>query len=81
MNKMPNTSTGLDRKKAFWFCMITCFLFVLMSMFLELTDNKVKIITGYYTLCGTVIGFILGTKANDTYQKYKMAINNKGDQE
>ena len=69
MDNLNFTSTKLDRKKMFWFCILTCFALVLTSLFVELSDNKVSILTTYFTLCGTVIGLILGTKANDTYQK------------
>lgn len=69
MDNLNFTSTRLDRKKMFWFCILTCFGLVLTTLFVDLTDNKVSILTGYFTLCGTVIGLILGTKANDTYQK------------
>lgn len=66
MDNLNFTSTKLGRKKAFWFLIITPSLLVLASVFTEINQD---IVSNYLLFCSGIISLILGTKANDTYQK------------
>ncbi len=67
-----NTDTKLSRKKAFWFSIVTPAILVLASIF---TDINYNIVSSYCLFCTSVIGMILGTKANDVYQVRKKMID------
>lgn len=64
--------TGLNRNKAFWFLIITPAALVLASIFKEI---DAEIVSSYCFFCFSTITAILGTKANDTFQKYKKEMN------
>lgn len=65
---MRKEKTGLNRNKAFWFLIITPTILVLSSIF---TDIDKDIVASYCFFCFSTITAILGTKANDTYNKFK----------
>lgn len=71
MNEL--TRTGFNRNKAFWFLILSPFILIIASLFKELNT---EVLTSYFFFCFSVISAILGTKANDTYQKFKKGVEN-----
>lgn len=72
------TTTNLKRKNAFWFLILTPSAIVLLSLFSNISEvNIYNIINAYLIFCFSVLTTILGTKANDTIQKFKMEKVNK----
>lgn len=62
------TTTGFKRKYAFWFLIMSATLLTLFSGVLNISDST---ISGYFNVCIFVITALLGSKANDTIQKFK----------
>ena len=77
---MEVTETGLNRKRAFWFLLITSFLISMVALF---TKNVVNgdVVNAYLIFCGSIMSFIMGAKTIDNSFKTKIETTkiNKGD--
>lgn len=68
MKKQEITTTNLSRKKAFWFLIFSSAIITFYSIYKNLDTT---VVSSYLTFSFAVISMILGTKANDTIQKFK----------
>lgn len=68
--------TGLGRKKAFWTIIILSS--VLSFIFILKTESE-SAFQAYLFYCVSVLGFIFGTKVNDTNKKFKRDGEKKND--
>ncbi len=61
---MNITETGLNRKRAFWFLLITAFLSTMVAMFTNGVVNA-DIVNAYLIFCGSIMSIIMGAKTVD----------------